>query len=41
VLIGAETYGPLPPGAVVEAMSGLRIKGKADGIHAYVLFALP
>jgi adenylate cyclase len=41
VLIGAETYGRLPPGAVVEAMSGLRIKGKADAIHAYVLFALP
>jgi class 3 adenylate cyclase len=40
VLIGAETYGRLPPGALVEATSGL-IKGKADAIHACVLFALP
>jgi hypothetical protein len=41
VLIGARTYEQLPDGAVVEARSGLRIKGKADAIHAYVLLALP
>jgi class 3 adenylate cyclase len=41
VLIGAETYGQLPDGAVVEARAGLRIKGKVDAIHAYVLLALP
>ena len=41
VLIGAETYGRLPPGAVVEATSGLRIKGNPEAIQAYLLFALP
>ena len=41
VLIGAETYEQLPDGAVVEAKAALRIKGKADVIHAYVLLALP
>ncbi len=41
VLIGAETYGQLPAGAVVEARTGLRLKGKVDAIHAYVLLALP
>ena len=41
VLIGSETYEQLPDGAVVEAKAGLRIKGKADVIHAYVLLALP
>ncbi len=41
VLIGAETYGRLPDGAVVEAKTGLRIKGKADAVQAYVLLALP
>ena len=28
-------------GAVVEARSGLRVKGKRDALDAYVLFALP
>ena len=32
VLIGAETYGQLPDGAVVEAKTGLRIKGKEDAV---------
>jgi class 3 adenylate cyclase len=41
VLIGAETYDQLPAGAMVEAKSGLRVKGKADAVHAYVLLALP
>jgi class 3 adenylate cyclase len=40
VLIGAETYDQLPAGAVVEEKPGLRVKGKADAIHAYVLVAL-
>jgi class 3 adenylate cyclase len=39
VLIGAETYDQLPAGAVVEERPGLRVKGKADVIHAYVLLA--
>ena len=41
VLIGAQTYGQLPDGAVVEARTGLQIKGKTDAVHAYVLLALP
>lgn len=41
VLIGARTYEQLPDGAVVEAKTGLRIKGKAGVVHAYVLLALP
>jgi adenylate cyclase len=41
VLIGEDTYGRLPDGAVVERRSGLRIKGKEGAIHAYVLHALP
>jgi class 3 adenylate cyclase len=41
VLIGAETYGQLPDGAVVEARTGLRVKGKDDVVNAYVLLALP
>ncbi len=41
VLIGPGTYDQLPDGAVVEAKTGLRIKGKTDVVHAYVLLALP
>jgi adenylate cyclase len=41
VLIGSETYGQLPDGAVVEPRSGLRIKGKNEAVDAYVLLALP
>ena len=41
VLIGAETYDRLPPGAVVEERAGLRMKGKDDPVDAYVLHALP
>ncbi|MGE5689108.1 MAG: adenylate/guanylate cyclase domain-containing protein [Pseudomonadota bacterium] len=41
VLIGPETYERLPPGVVVEARRGLRMKGKAEAVHAYVLLALP
>jgi adenylate cyclase len=41
VLIGAETYEQLPDGAVVEARSGLQVKGKAEAIDAFVLHACP
>ena len=41
VLIGAETYGQLPDGTVVEKQAGLRIKGKDEPIDAYLLLALP
>jgi adenylate cyclase len=41
VLIGSETYRHLPEGAVVEAMGGLRVKGKSQALEAYVLHALP
>jgi class 3 adenylate cyclase len=41
VLIGAETYRRLPDGAVVQAVSGLRVKGKTAALDAYVLHALP
>ncbi len=41
VLIGAETYRRLPDGAVVEAMSGVVVKGKQAALEAYVLHALP
>ena len=41
VLIGAETYDRLPDGASVEARAGLRVKGKADAVRAYVLLGLP
>ena len=41
VLIGPTTYGQLPAGAVVEARAGLRVKGKADPVDAYLLLALP
>jgi adenylate cyclase len=37
VLIGAETYRRLPDGVVVEAMPGLRVKGKEAALDAYVL----
>jgi class 3 adenylate cyclase len=41
VLIGAETYRRLPDGADVEAMPGLRVKGKQTPVDAYVLRGLP
>jgi len=41
VLIGSQTFDRLPDGAVVEARSGLRVKGKEDVVDAYVLHALP
>jgi adenylate cyclase len=41
VLIGAATYEQLPDGAVVEAISGLVVKGKQAALEAYILHALP
>ena len=41
MLIGSETYGQLPAGAVVESRIGLRMKGKEDVVFAYVLLAVP
>ena len=41
VLIGTETFERLPVGAVVEKRAGLRIRGKDDGVDAYVLRDLP
>jgi class 3 adenylate cyclase len=41
VLIGESTYRRLPSGAVVAPRAGLRVKGKADPLDAYVLLALP
>jgi class 3 adenylate cyclase len=41
VLIGAETRQALSPDAVVEAVPGLRVKGKQDAVDAYLLRALP
>jgi adenylate cyclase len=41
VLIGAETYEGLPDGAVVEARSGLQVKGKDEAVDAFVLLSCP
>ena len=41
VLIGPETRRALPEGSVVEAVPGLRVKGKQEPVDAYVLRALP
>jgi class 3 adenylate cyclase len=41
VLVGPETYRLLPDGAEVQAMPGVRVKGKDAAIDAWVLHALP
>ena len=41
VLIGAQTRAELPADALVEARTGLRMKGKEEPVNAYVLLALP
>ena len=41
MLIGAETRRALPEGSVVEAVPGLRVKGKQEAVDAYLLRALP
>ena len=40
VLIGSETRRALPAGSVVEALSGLRVKGKQETVEAYLLHGL-
>jgi adenylate cyclase len=40
VILGAETVRRLPPGAVVERLPDLRVKGKAEPVEAYVLRSL-
>jgi adenylate cyclase len=37
VVLGAETVRRLPPGAVVERLPELRVKGKTEPVEAYVL----
>ena len=37
VLLGAETVRRLPPGAVVERLPDLHVKGKVEPVEAYVL----
>ena len=41
VLIGGETYRRLPEGTAVEAVPGLRLKGKEAPVDAYLLRSLP
>jgi adenylate cyclase len=41
VLIGSETFRRLPDGAEVEALPGLRVKGKESVVDAYVLRSVP
>jgi adenylate cyclase len=40
VVVGAETADALPPGAVLERLPDLQIKGKKEPIEAYVLHSL-
>jgi adenylate cyclase len=41
VLIGAETRRALPEESIVEAVPGLRVKGRQEAVDAYLLRALP
>jgi adenylate cyclase len=41
VLIGAETRRALPEGSLVEALPGLRVKGREEAVDAYLLRGLP
>ena len=40
VLIGAETRRTLPEGSIVEALPGLRVKGREEAVDAYLLRGL-
>ncbi len=40
VVLGSETVRRLPPGAIVERLPELRVKGKAEPVDAYVLRSL-
>ena len=41
VLIGAETCRALPDGSIVEAVPGLRVKGRQEAVDAYLLLGVP
>jgi adenylate cyclase len=41
VLIGAETRRALPDGSIVEAVPGLRVKGRQEAVDAYLLRGVP
>ena len=41
VLIGEETRRALPEGSIVEAVPGLRVKGRQEAVDAYLLRSLP
>ena len=41
VVIGEGTYERLPPGAVVERLAPLELKGKSEPVDAYLLHDLP
>jgi class 3 adenylate cyclase len=41
VLIGAETRRALPDASIVEPLPCMRVKGKQEGVEAYLLRALP
>jgi adenylate cyclase len=40
VVVGAETAAALPPGAVIERLPPLQVKGKEEPVEAYVLRSL-
>jgi adenylate cyclase len=40
VVVGAETAAALPPGAVLERMQPLEVKGKEEPVEAYLLHGL-
>jgi adenylate cyclase len=40
VVVGAETAAALPPGAVLERLAPLDVKGKAEPVEAYLLHGL-
>ncbi len=40
VVVGAQTAAALPPGAVLERLPALQVKGKEDPVEAYVLRSL-
>jgi adenylate cyclase len=40
VVVGAETAAALPPGAVLERLPALEVKGKEEPVEAYVLRSL-
>jgi len=40
VVVGAETAAALPPGAVLERLPPLEVKGKEEPVEAYLLHSL-